>query len=180
MTRKTCSICNESKKLNHFFARNNKKSLENSSNYCSYCKICSSAYHKKRNDTDSRKHALRVRNSKNRLERNLFVGDAKNVPCQDCKVSYPTWIMDFDHRPGEIKVAGVSALVRDKCSLSVIQEEINKCDVVCSNCHRNRTHMRYLERLKESKNKVNDASSSNSRTPDSESDNLSANLREAI
>jgi hypothetical protein len=48
--------------------------------------------------------------------------------------------MDFDHRQGEAKVinlANASRMTRSK-----ILEEIAKCDVVCSNCHRERTYLR--------------------------------------
>lgn len=69
------------------------------------------------------------------------VEDLKRKPCSDCKVSYPPWVMDFDHRPGEVKVASVAVLVnrnRRKAALA----EIEKCDLVCANCHRERTHSR--------------------------------------
>jgi hypothetical protein len=70
-----------------------------------------------------------------------MIRDAKNVPCIDCKVSYPWMVMDFDHRPGETKVAEVSKLATS-ASVQKIRDEIAKCDVVCSNCHRLRTFQR--------------------------------------
>lgn len=44
---------------------------------------------------------------------------------------------DFDHRPGETKRFSVGVNVRR--NWNVILDEIAKCDVVCSNCHRVRT-----------------------------------------
>jgi transcriptional regulator with XRE-family HTH domain len=63
---------------------------------------------------------------------------AKNVPCMDCKKRFDLVCMDFDHRPGEVKLFCVGAyrVARDK-----LLAEIAKCDVVCSNCHRLRTHV---------------------------------------
>lgn len=51
--------------------------------------------------------------------------------------------MDFDHRPGEGKVANVGTM-RLKVSEATIRKEIAKCDLVCANCHRERTHQRLL------------------------------------
>lgn len=60
-------------------------------------------------------------------------------PCVDCGKEYPYYVMDFDHVRGE-KVASVSALLSNGFSWKVIEEEIAKCDIVCANCHRIRTH----------------------------------------
>jgi hypothetical protein len=63
----------------------------------------------------------------------------KNLPCADCGVQYPAWVMDFDHIRGD-KRFDVGTGVRR--SLAVLLEEIAKCEVVCANCHRERTHRR--------------------------------------
>ena len=49
--------------------------------------------------------------------------------------------MDFDHRDGSAKVANVNRLVQD-AAWEKVRREIEKCDLVCSNCHRIRTHAR--------------------------------------
>lgn len=49
--------------------------------------------------------------------------------------------MDFDHVRGE-KFANVSKMVNTCEKLSRIEDEIAKCDLVCSNCHRIRTEKR--------------------------------------
>jgi hypothetical protein len=49
--------------------------------------------------------------------------------------------MDFDHVRGE-KVANVSVLVAGGASRRRVLAEIAKCEVVCANCHRERTHGR--------------------------------------
>jgi len=63
----------------------------------------------------------------------------KNRPCADCGVAYHPKVMDFDHKPGYVKIVGVSRMVLKKYSLETVLEEISKCDIVCSNCHRMRT-----------------------------------------
>lgn len=68
----------------------------------------------------------------------------KEVPCHDCEQEYPHYIMEFDHRDGEVKVANVSHFVW-KGSRKAFLAEIAKCDVVCANCHRARTWARRKE-----------------------------------
>lgn len=65
----------------------------------------------------------------------------KSVPCMDCGIQYPPYVMDFDHRPGEEKVGAIAKMVNN-VQRAKIFVEIEKCDVVCSNCHRERTNSR--------------------------------------
>jgi hypothetical protein len=65
----------------------------------------------------------------------------QETPCVDCGESYPYWIMDFDHLKD--KSFNISALVRKHgCSVEKLNEEIAKCELVCANCHRTRSHFR--------------------------------------
>lgn len=72
-----------------------------------------------------------------------FVTECKSAPCSDCKVSYPPYVMDMDHRDGSAKEFNVSDLVKQG-SLRLVKAEVAKCDVVCANCHRERTHQRRI------------------------------------
>lgn len=65
----------------------------------------------------------------------------ESKPCLDCGHSYPHYVMDFDHVRGE-KCANIADMVNRSCSRKAVFEEIEKCDLVCSNCHRVRTHKR--------------------------------------
>jgi hypothetical protein len=68
----------------------------------------------------------------------------KDVPCADCKRRYPFYVMDFDHLPTSKKSFGIAKyLARNLVSnYAAVDAEIAKCDVVCANCHRIRTHER--------------------------------------
>jgi len=57
--------------------------------------------------------------------------------CVDCGYNAHSEAMDLDHLPGFEKHKAVSSMMTK--SWSRIEEEIAKCDVVCSNCHRVRT-----------------------------------------
>jgi len=75
-----------------------------------------------------------------------MVQEAKNQPCEDCGIQYPHYIMDLDHRDPEDKVMSVASMVGQQTSLERLAAEIAKCDVVCSNCHRERTYLSYEKR----------------------------------
>jgi len=80
------------------------------------------------------------RRRKNISENRQAILEAKNVPCTDCGKVYPSYVMDFDHRPGEHKSFTLANAAARK--VETVIAEIAKCDVVCSNCHRIRTHDR--------------------------------------
>jgi L-lysine 2,3-aminomutase len=57
-------------------------------------------------------------------------------PCVDCGETDPI-VLEFDHLRD--KIANVSAMALAKRPWRVILAEIEKCEVVCANCHRRRT-----------------------------------------
>lgn len=69
-----------------------------------------------------------------------IIETAKDRPCMDCGIKYPYYVMDFDHVRGE-KLYNIAAQL-GMMSYPKIKAEIEKCEVVCANCHRKRTHER--------------------------------------
>ena len=65
----------------------------------------------------------------------------RRVPCADCRRRFPPQMMDFDHRDPSTKSFALSGKVQLKSEETLLCE-VAKCDVVCSNCHRNRTFVR--------------------------------------
>lgn len=71
----------------------------------------------------------------------------ENHPCCDCGKTYPHFVMDFDHIEGRGKKStNVSDMIRRSANLTKILAEIEKCEVVCANCHRIRSHTRSKKR----------------------------------
>ena len=64
----------------------------------------------------------------------------KDNPCTDCGQRYPYYVMQFDHI-GDDKEYGPATLVT-RGSFRVMDEELAKCELVCANCHAERTHNR--------------------------------------
>lgn len=73
-------------------------------------------------------------------ERKTFINSFKDAPCKDCGQKFPTYCMDFDHVRGEKK--DNIANMKSNRTFKRIQEEIEKCDLVCAICHRIRTQNR--------------------------------------
>jgi hypothetical protein len=71
--------------------------------------------------------------------RRQFIQQFKDKPCMDCGQKFPSCAMDFDHVRGE-------KLFSLNCSISrtipSILAEMEKCELVCANCHRIRTYTR--------------------------------------
>ncbi len=148
MKPKVCSKCNLLKNLSDFYQRKKYRAGE----YYEKCKDCMklrgrSYYYK--NQSRQKELAL-IRKQKYIEKRRNYIDQFKgSKACMDCGRIYPPWIMDFDHREGEIKIASISWMaLRGISNFEKIKKEITKCDVVCSNCHRQRTHDR-LQKVKE-------------------------------
>jgi predicted transcriptional regulator len=58
--------------------------------------------------------------------------------CSDCFIMYPHYVLEFDHRPEFKKISNVYRVFK-KYGADKAWQEVAKCDVVCSNCHKVRT-----------------------------------------
>lgn len=55
--------------------------------------------------------------------------------CQDCGNKFITAVYDFHHRNPEEKEYSISDRV-DHATIEELKKEADKCDLLCSNCHR--------------------------------------------
>ena len=84
--------------------------------------------------------ALATRTNKDKLL--ARIAETKNKPCVDCGFVGHHTQMDYDHRNPQDKCIEVAGLLARHASWNRVQQEIDKCDLVCSNCHRIRTFAR--------------------------------------
>lgn len=77
-----------------------------------------------------------------KLKSKEFINKAKDGSCVDCGQKFPPIAMDFDHI--EKKKIAISEMVRMAATINTISEEIAKCELVCANCHRERTQKQKL------------------------------------
>lgn len=108
------------------------------------CKACVARNSAKWYANNKERHKLGTacNNVAYRLRVQDYLREAKNKPCADCGVTYPPWVMQFDHLPGEKKLFHISIAPGRFSSLTRIAAEIKKCEIVCANCHCQRTHKR--------------------------------------
>ena len=108
--------------------------------YGSYCRDCHNAACK----ISNRKRGKQVSavNTKKRDKLRAYIISKKTgIPCADCGRIYPHYVMDHDHARG-VKKGLISLAASRHWSLARLDEELEKCDLVCANCHRIRTHKR--------------------------------------
>lgn len=74
--------------------------------------------------------------AKRKKELAEFIAEYKKDKfCINCGFSHPA-ALDFHHRNPTTKIALVSQMPNYGWSLAKIKEEIDKCDILCANCHR--------------------------------------------
>ncbi len=90
------------------------------------------AYHKRW--YQSNKLATKVRARVRReIAREWYKEYKSNLWCQRCGEDHPA-CLEFHHR--DSKKYEVSSMVNSGYSVASILKEIQKCDVLCANCHR--------------------------------------------
>ena len=117
METKTCSTCNEEKLITEFYST--KKRTQ------TLCKKCFNSYCVER-----------------WIKKKIDAINYKGNKCVDCSLSYPEQpyvIFDFHHLNPLEKDVDWSKL-RLKSDES-IKKELDKCVILCSNCHRIRHHL---------------------------------------
>ena len=134
---KTCARCRRVLPLREFPLRR-----KDGTKRYGHCRACKAAYQRQWYERNRARHVANVaalRRARREANKRV-VAAAKSVPCADCGRRYPPYVMDFDHVRG-VKIGNVGSL-KMMASMDALLAEIAKCDVVCSNCHRIRTHRR--------------------------------------
>lgn len=129
---KICSKCNLTK-VTEEFPRNS--SSKDGFGKC--CKPCQRLYVNGHYLKNKDYYKNKAKNHSKAMRK--VVLEHKDYPCTDCGVSYPYYVMDFDHVQGK-KKSNIAHMSNGSYSKEEILNEIDKCEIVCSNCHRIRTH----------------------------------------
>ncbi len=154
MSTKLCTCCNQDKPVEEFGAGYRKK--DGTVTLKSHCKQCVRDFSRRhyyknsevvrRYDMTSkfdRKSYAATYGRQRLLAFREWINSLKKKPCKDCGGKFHPVVMDLDHVRGEkIKnISGMWSWEREK-----VLEELEKCDLICSNCHRVRTHERRQSR----------------------------------
>lgn len=143
----TCSGCGKEKIMWAFATFKTRRGETRRRGVCKDCRGLNvkkkfSYYQKWRRAYNKRNRTVKaLRDAARRSACKTYVDKIKaKTPCADCGERFPAICMDFDHLKGKNK--SVSGLVSGAYRLELIKEEIAKCEIVCSNCHRLRTKRR--------------------------------------
>lgn len=137
METKICTKCEVNKSLDKFFFRNKKANKLHAQ--CKDCYNVSRKYiehytkylNEYKERAINRKETLREVNRKNMIE---FLKKHKCVDCNEKDIV----TLEFDHLDRTKKEYGIAKMMAN-FTWDKILIEIEKCDVVCANCHRKRT-----------------------------------------
>ena len=139
MNTKHCGTCDETKSTTEFNKNKGKKDGLNT-----ICRKCSNARSRKyyNENTAEHKKAVYETNIRHRNRNKQWAYEyLLEHPCVDCGEEDPI-VMEFDHLPGYDKKYEVSGMIIKGYAIETIKKEIDKCDVVCANCHKRRTSKR--------------------------------------
>jgi hypothetical protein len=131
-----CCRCGEIKPEEEFAWRRRRKLQRDT-----YCRPCRSVYGRE-HYLANRQHYIdqaKIVRQKQALERTRWLlAYFEEHPCTDCGVRDPL-VLEFDHLRNKAFNIGEGFAER---VWKTILEEIEKCEVVCANCHRRRTALR--------------------------------------
>ncbi len=134
---KICTICKVNKTRENF-AKNRSRS-DGIQNICRPCKKKYDAVY-----FQKYKQEQLVRNRKHRKEQRLVINEAKaKIGCAFCE-EFDFCCLDFHHCNGDKKQC-VSTMF-GRVGIEKLWAEIEKCEVVCANCHRKLHAGRKLKR----------------------------------
>jgi hypothetical protein len=131
-----CYRCGESKPVEAFSWR--RKAIGQRD---SFCRPCRKAYGREHYLANRQRYVDQARAQKQRLARErtaYLLAYFAAHPCRDCGETDPL-VLEFDHLRDKRFNIGSALPYRN---WTTILAEIEKCEVVCANCHRRRTALR--------------------------------------
>lgn len=130
-----CKVCDKNKDIEDFPYKSKAEDIRHT-----YCKQCHINYNRKHYENNKDYYIEKSRESKRKWREEyvkLVVNHLKKHPCASCGEA-DLAVLEFDHIKGRKHMA-VSSMARKYCALSKVKREIQKCQVLCANCHRRKT-----------------------------------------
>lgn len=128
---KMCTRCNQDKDIEFFSKRSKSKD-----GLANWCKPCFAEYERDRYQNGDNVRKLRNKAAIISKRQSYIWKILVESKCKVCGESDPL-VLEFDHRDPATKAYNVAEMLN--LSESKIQSEIDKCDILCANCHRRRT-----------------------------------------
>lgn len=137
---KKCNRCNQEKNDECFAWKVKSKGTKNS-----FCKECRNLYTQDHYKRNKQQYQVRIRKYDKKRKKELFDKLLLYLSDKSCKVCGESDIrvLEFDHRDRNEKEDSIYKLVSVGCSWKKILTEIDKCDILCANCHKKRTNIQF-------------------------------------
>lgn len=103
-------------------------------------------YHSNRSEED-KKRKLELQYKRINEIRGMVSGYKASSGCKICGINNPV-VLEFDHRDSENKSFDISQGVSNGYGWERLLSEMDKCDVLCANCHRIKTSKDYWNSYK--------------------------------
>ena len=105
-----------------------------------FCKECNKAYHKEHYQKNKKKYIKKAAEYKFKFREEFFKKYlyGKTCKCGESRME----CLEFHHRDSKNKTDNISTLL-ETCSIKKVEKEIEKCEIMCANCHRVETAKQY-------------------------------------
>ena len=116
---------------------------------CVLCRRANSKRSAERTVRNGFKSQANSRDNRKKMRQMVIDEKLKRAVCMDCLLVVTLenrYIFDFDHRDPLEKLFSVSQMYKG-VSCATLINEMNKCDLVCSNCHRHRTQKQFRTKV---------------------------------
>lgn len=135
--KKYCRRCEKDKSVDDFHKNPTKKD-----GLQTMCKECRKKYHKEHYLKNKKTYKLKAKIYKSNIQN--FVNRYKQF--KKCKICEEKrfWVLEFHHRDKIEKSDNIGKFINDS-NLKLLKKEIRKCDVVCSNCHKDIHYKKHLQ-----------------------------------
>lgn len=150
MENKLCPKCNILKNVTAY-----NKRAKSADGFADWCRECTNLWRRNRRleikatgeiprsdqwNKENRDHLNKLRTAKRRETRDYLRSLKLNQPCTDCGGIFPPTCMDWDHLDPTQKEFNIcNEAIREMYSKERLHAEIDKCELVCANCHRIRS-----------------------------------------
>jgi hypothetical protein len=139
---KICAKCNQMLDNSQFNLSNPR--TPKTSKLQSYCRGCSKQYAKGWYQVNRETHKAKTLiqlNARTGPIRDWYRAEKESTPCTDCRGYHEWYNMEYDHISDD-KDHNIGSMITAGFTREEIQAEMNKCELVCVMCHRNRTYSR--------------------------------------
>lgn len=125
--KKECPKCGIKKTIDYFT-----KSKSRKDGFGSFCLECGRKYGRLHYKNNKAEYIKRISSNKERV-RDLYITLKKSYVCSKCGDNR-WYVLDFHHEGN--KESDIAHMASEGYSIDSIKKEIEKCIVLCSNCHR--------------------------------------------